>query len=86
MRHARAEDLDLIEDLLAAIRRMGGLKEKSRGVFYVKTRPTLHFHQDPKGMFADLRNGDDFDRYPVNTKAERGVLLKRVAAVLVGID
>ena len=29
--------------------------EKKRGVFYFKSRAFLHFHEDPKGMFADIR-------------------------------
>ncbi|THD54861.1 hypothetical protein [Phenylobacterium sp.] len=58
MRHARDEDLDRIEDLLAQVRTLPGLLEKKRGVFYRKSRAFLHFHQDPKGMFADISDPD----------------------------
>lgn len=58
MRHARDEDLDRIENLLAQVRTLPGLKEKKRGVFYRKSRGFLHFHEDPKGMFADISDPD----------------------------
>lgn len=59
MRHARDQDLDRIEDLLAQVRTLPGLKEKKRGVFYLKSKGFLHFHEDPKGMFADISNPDE---------------------------
>ena len=59
MRHARDSDLDRVEDLLMRIRSLPGLVEKKRGVFYRKTRSFLHFHQDPKGMFADISDPDE---------------------------
>jgi hypothetical protein len=57
MRHARDADLDRIDGLLAQLRALPGLKEKKRGVFYSGSRAFLHFHEDPKGMFADLCSG-----------------------------
>lgn len=55
MRHARPEDLDNLEPLLARLRAFAQLKEKSRGVFCWKGRAFLHFHADPAGLFADVR-------------------------------
>ena len=77
MRHARPEDLDRLEELLAALRALPGLKETSRGIFYRKSRSFLHFHQDPKGLFADLRDADDrdFERIDVTGAEGRAVLL-----------
>lgn len=70
MRHARAEDLDRLESLLADLRTLSGITEKSRGVFYRSGKAFLHFHEDPKGLFADLRNADgDFDRLEVTAEA-----------------
>lgn len=57
MRHARDDDLDQLEDLLIQLRTLPGLKEKKRGCFYRKSRGFVHFHQDPKGMFADIGGG-----------------------------
>jgi hypothetical protein len=82
MKHAGSSTLDRLEPLLKQIRRHAGLKEKSRGVFYLKSKSFLHFHEDPTGLFADLRADDDFVRYPVNSKIEQGVLLKSLAKLL----
>jgi hypothetical protein len=78
MKHATAPALDRLEPLLADLRRHEPLKEKSRGVFYLKSRAVLHFHEDPAGLFADLRCAADWERFPVNTAAERKALLKAV--------
>lgn len=82
MRHAGPAALDALEPVLAAVRALGHLKEKSRGVFYLRGRAFLHFHEDPAGLFADLRSGDDFDRYPVNQAAEQAALAAAVSAAL----
>jgi hypothetical protein len=82
MKHATGPALDQLEPLLVAIRTRAGLKEKSRGVFYCKSQSLLHFHEDPKGLFADLRIGDEFQRFPVNSKTERTALLKALDARL----
>jgi hypothetical protein len=59
MRHARDGDLDRVDGLLAQLRTLPGLVEKKRGVFYRKSRAFLHFHEDPKGMFADISDPDE---------------------------
>ena len=84
MRHARDQDLDRIEPLLVELRTLGGMVEKKRGVFYRKSKAFLHFHEDPKGMFADLRNatGDDFDRFDVSEEAAWADLVVQAAARL----
>lgn len=59
MRHARDCDLDQVEALLAALRTIPGLIEKKRGVFYRNSKSFLHFHEDPRGLFADLSDPDE---------------------------
>ncbi len=87
MRHARNEDLDRVEPLLAEVRRLavtpGPLKEKTRGCFYLKGRSFLHFHEDPKGMFADIGAGDgrDFERLRVDDAVGAAAMLARIAAL-----
>ncbi|THD80875.1 MAG: hypothetical protein E7812_05510 [Phenylobacterium sp.] len=80
MRHARPEDLGPLERLLADLRALPGLTERSPGTFYRKARAFLHFHEDPKGLFADVRGPDDgpFERIDV-TGAEGQAELLRVA-------
>jgi N-acetylglutamate synthase-like GNAT family acetyltransferase len=73
MRHARDADLDRLEDLLAQLRTLPGLVEKKRGVFYRRSRAFLHFHEDPKGLFADI--GDPDERIDVTEAAGRAVLM-----------
>jgi hypothetical protein len=79
LRHARDEDLDRLEPLLAALRTLPGLVEKKRGTFYRKSRAFLHFHEDPKGLFADIRDasGQDFERIEVTDEAGRAALVAR---------
>jgi hypothetical protein len=75
MKHATEKALEEINDLLAAARSHAELKEKKRGIFYYKSSAFLHFHEDAAGLFADLRMGDDFQRFAVNSPAERKKLL-----------
>ena len=85
MRHARDEDLDRVEALLGQLRTLPGMVEKKRGVFYFKSRSFLHFHEDPKGMFADIREaggGNDFDRIDVTDVAGQKALFEMTRARL----
>ncbi len=82
MKHAGAAALDALENLLQTIRVFSGITEKKRGVFYARSAAFLHFHEDPAGLFADLRVGDDWKRFPVNTRAERAALLAQLKAII----
>lgn len=81
MKHAGAEALDRLEPLLAEV---GGLVEKARGVFYRRGRAFLHFHEDPKGLFADLRGPEDADflRLDVSAPDRHPALIDAVRARL----
>lgn len=79
VRHARSEALDELEEVLSDVRKLPGLIEKSRGVFYRGSRAFLHFHEDATGLYADVRIGDDFARHRVQSAAERRAFLTRVA-------
>ena len=78
MRHATAEGLDQVEPMLAQLRLVPGLVEKNRGTFYRKSRAFLHFHEDPSGLYADVRFGQDFERVRVESDAEQQALLSRI--------
>ena len=82
MKHAGDEALNALEGLLTEIRKLDGLRERRRGAFYKKSVGFLHFHEDPAGLFADLKMGDRFERFPVNTGAERKQLLAKASAAL----
>ncbi len=79
MRHAGPAALDRLEPLLSELRTIAGLTERSRGVFYCRSRAFLHFHEDPAGLFADIRDGgDDFTRIPVDRPDQWRDLIARV--------
>jgi hypothetical protein len=82
MKHAGADALDLLEPLLAEIRALPQLKEKKRGLFYLKGRSLLHFHEDPKGLFADLAWKGEDRRFRVSTAEEQGLLLRVIRDAL----
>jgi hypothetical protein len=82
MKHAGKAALDQIDDLLEQIRQHDGLKEQKRGVFYRGASAFLHFHEDPAGLFADLRGKSDWQRFPVNTPAQRRALFAQIRRVL----
>jgi hypothetical protein len=89
LKHATAATLETLGALLAELRTLPGMVERKPGIFYAKSSASkmaapklnayLHFHEDPAGIFADVRlNGEEFDRFPVNTKREQEAFLKRV--------
>ena len=82
MRHARGAALDQLEPLLTRLRAFDALKERGRGVFYLKSKAFLHFHEDPAGLFADVRaaDGRDFERFKVDGGGE--TLMRHVEALL----
>lgn len=82
MKHATDTTLDQLEALLGRLRELEGWREKKRGTFYRKSSAFLHFHEDPKGLFADLRYPDDWQRFPVNTAAEQTALVTAAQALL----
>jgi hypothetical protein len=82
MKHARPEALDRLEPLLAELRKIAALKERSRGVFYRSSRAFLHFHEDGEDLFADMRLDGDFRRFPATTAAHRRALTKALKRAL----
>jgi hypothetical protein len=68
-----------MEPLLAQLRAIDGLTEKSRGVFYRRSRACLHFHADGDDFYADVRlDTDGFERTRATTKAEQRALVAAV--------
>lgn len=73
MKHAGDKALDELEPLLAAMREFPSLVEKKRGLFYLKSKSFLHFHEDEAGFFADIKLDDSgkYTRLRVSTATER---------------
>ena len=83
MRHAGAAVLDRLDGLLQEVRRRHPqLKERKRGAFYRGGQGWLHFHEDPAGLFADLKLDGEWARFAVDTAADHKTLLKRLAGSL----
>jgi hypothetical protein len=82
MKHAGDDALDQLEDLLTELRAVEGLREKKRGAFSHRSKSVLHFHEDPTGLFVDVRSGEKFTRLPVNTANERAFVVDHVRGLL----
>ena len=82
MKHASNQSLSPIKSFLNTIRKFKELKEKKLGIFYKDSIAFLHFHEDPKGLFADLKIANKWKRFRVNTQAEQTILLKRIDSVI----
>ena len=78
MKHAGAAAFAALEDLLEVIRSCTGMREPRPGVFYRKGKAWLHFHEDPAGLFADLRLGSEWQRFAVSDAAGRRALLAEI--------
>ena len=80
MKHAGPSALDALEPLLRRLRGISQIREKTRGVFYLKSRAFLHFHEDPTGLYADIRpaGANDFVRLKVDADEDRDELVARV--------
>lgn len=78
MKHAGPRTFARISPLLEALRARPELREKRPGVFYLESRAFLHFHDDPSGIFADVRLADEFVRLPVTSDSEQSDLLERI--------
>jgi aminoglycoside 3-N-acetyltransferase I len=85
MKHASRASLDRLAPLLDQLRAVSGLVERRPGTFYRRSAAFLHFHEDPAGLFADVKlNLLDFERFAVNTPAEWSALVRAVRNTLSG--
>jgi hypothetical protein len=84
MRHLRAGELDgaADADFLADLRAIEGLREKSYGSFYRKSRGFLHFHVHGDELWADVKPDTEWVRQPATTSADRAALITLVRASL----
>jgi hypothetical protein len=78
MKHASIATLHQLAGLLAELRTLPALKEKSAGAFYRNGSAFLHFHEDPAGIFADVKVDGDWTRRPIASEAAKRKLLADV--------
>ena len=86
MAHAGPATFARIPELLAELRARQLLQEKRPGVFYLKSRAFLHFHDGPEGIVADVRLADDFERIDVTAEAGQLELLDRIDERLASVE
>lgn len=86
MKRAGTATLEQIAPLLQELRAHPVLREGRPGHFFLRSREVLHFHDDPDGIFADLRLADGFVRLRVTTSAEQAELLGRIEDCLTTIE
>ncbi len=82
MKHAGPGALDRLDSLLRQVRQLDSLRERKRGSFDSRFGVTLHFHEDPSGLYADLRSAGTTERHRVTTIRERAVVLRLLTAAL----
>ena len=79
MKHAGANTLAALEPLLLRVREHAALAERTPGSFYRKSKAYLHFHEDPSGIYADVKlSGTEFTRVRVATAQDQEHLLSLI--------
>ncbi len=86
MKRAGTATLDRIAALLEQLRRHPVLRERRPGYFFLNSREFVHFHDDPGGIFADVRLADGFVRLRVSTDSEQADLLDRIEDCLSTVE
>jgi hypothetical protein len=85
VKHAGPATLLALEPLLARVRALPGLVERTPGCFYKGSKAFLHFHEDPSGTHADVKlTADGFTRVRAETAHERDAVLALAARALEG--
>ena len=56
MKHASQKTLENLDNVLRQLRAHRALVERTPGSFYFKSKAFLHFHEDPTGLFADVKH------------------------------
>jgi len=80
MKHARPDTLAAFEPFLRKVREHASLVERTPGSFYRKSSAYLHFHEDPSGIYADVKlNLVEFTRVRATTLREQTHLLSLIA-------
>jgi hypothetical protein len=72
--------------LLIELRKRAALREKAAGVFYLKSKAFLYFHDDPAGIFADVKlDLKTYSRVRATTRTEQKTLLRRIDKSLASV-
>jgi hypothetical protein len=83
MKHAGPATLQTLAPLLARLRALPGLTERSPGCFYRGSKAFLHFHEDPSGTHADVKlEASGFTRMRADSTSEQDALVAAACRAL----
>jgi len=83
MKHAGPATLATLAPLLARVRALPGLVERTPGCFYRGSTAFLHFHEDPSGTHADAKlTADGFTRLRAHSAQEQDALVATLVELL----
>jgi hypothetical protein len=85
LKHAVAATLANLNPLLEQIRQESLLRERTPGAFYLKSSGFLHFHEDPAGIFADLKMNGSFQRFAVTTPSEQQTFIEMFRELMISL-
>jgi hypothetical protein len=83
MRHVTPDDIARLEPLLRELRTIPQLRERKPGSFTFRSKGIIHFHEHFGDLLADARLGDDYERWPVTSDAERAAFVLAVRRFVV---
>lgn len=78
--------LEILAPLLEVLRAYSVLNEVRPTAFHLDGRDFIHFHEEPEGLFADVRLSRGRVRLPVSTQAEQAELLERIEEKLSSLE
>lgn len=78
--------LDLLQPLLEVLRAHPALREVRPTAFHFDNRDFVHFHDEPEGIFADVRLRKGVVRMPASSSSEQAELLERIDEALSSLD
>lgn len=86
MKRAGTETLQQLAPLLERLRTLPDLTERKPGTFYLRSSAFLHFHEDPAGVFADVKlDGAAFARVALHSAEDGTALFEQIAAAVVSL-
>jgi hypothetical protein len=70
------------DDLVRALHRVAGLADKGKvaPAWYFRSKAFLHFHGSGDAVHADVRFGQEWEKWPAVTPEQRQALLDAVSA------
>lgn len=70
----------MLEPLLTRVRALPRVREPKWGVFYHGGDGLLHFHEDPAGLFADVKVDGRWQRLPAVTPTDWDAVMAALTA------